>query len=72
MYIYYWAKKIKVECVVVIGNVTGRSIKQLEMDFNRTVPSEKWSDKHLDKRDYVITKIIGKWNKDKITFPMSS
>ena len=55
-----------------IGNVTGRSIKQLEMDFNRTVPSEKWSDKHLDKRDYVITKIIGKWNKDKIAFPMPS
>ena len=62
---------MKVGCVVVIENVIGRSIKRLEMHLNRTVPSEKWSDKHLDKRDDVITEITEKWNKDKITFPMS-
>ena len=71
MYIHicYWPKKkkIKVECVVVIGNATGLSIKQVETDFNRTVPSEKWSDKDLEKRDYVIT---GKWNKDNNNWEM--
>ena len=33
---------------------------------------EKWRDKYFDNGDNVITEISGKWNKDKIIFPVSS